>query len=116
MKHRMAEEASSGTVIFDVGGQHFKVLRQTVAARPDTLLATLIDDIGTDCGEPIFVDANPDRFGHILDWYRYGEMYAQEFVIGALLRDAKFFLLPDIMRINGIAHFCGSLSSGSCAR
>jgi len=111
----LAARASAGTVTFDVGGQHFKVLRQTIEARPDTLLASLVDDIGTDTSEPIFVDANPERFGHILDWYRYNEMYVQEFIVGAVLRDAKFFLLPDIIKINGSSHVVGYSHAGYVA-
>jgi len=112
MERRLPARASAGTVTFDVGGHHFKVLRKTIEARPDTLLASLVDDIGTDSSEPIFVDANPDRFGHILDWYRYNEMYVQEFIVGAVLRDAKFFLLPDVVRVNGTSHVIGSSQGG----
>jgi len=94
----------TGVITFDVGGRHFKVLRQTIESQPATLLASLIDDIGTDCSEPIFVDANPERFGHILDWYRFNEMFVEEFAVGALLRDARFFLLPDNIMINQIGY------------
>ena len=33
-----------------------------------------LDDIDTDATEPLFVDTNPDRFEHILDWYSYEDM------------------------------------------
>lgn len=97
-------EGADGTVVFDVGGRLFKVLRQTVEARPSTLLAILIDDLGTDANQHIFVHANPDRFAYILDWYRYGQMYVptRDFPTEALLRDARFFLLPDTVKINGV--------------
>lgn len=95
-----------GTVVFDVSGWTFKVLRQTIESRPNTLLASLLGSVGanSDCDDPIFVDANPERFVHILDWYRYNEMYVQEFAVGGVLRDAKFFSLPDTVQINGISH------------
>mmetsp|Transcript_103597 Transcript_103597/g.200742 ORF Transcript_103597/g.200742 Transcript_103597/m.200742 type:complete len:269 (+) Transcript_103597:99-905(+) len=92
---------SDGTVVFDVRGVLFKVLSQTISARPSTLLANLLDDIGSDAGRPIFVDANPERFNHILDWYQYGEMFVPTgYPIPAVLRDARFFLLPDTLKIN----------------
>lgn len=97
--------SASGTVVFNVGGRHFEVLRHTVEAQPETLLACLLDDVGTTPGEPVFVDANPDRFAHILDWYRYREMYLPEgsALLAAVLRDARFFLLPDRVVVNGEA-------------
>jgi len=98
-----AEEA--GTVVFNVGGRHYEVLRQTIEARPSALLASLLDDIGTDSAQPIFVDANPDRFAYILDWYRYGEIHLPaDYPVMALLNDARFFLLPDSVNINGSPH------------
>lgn len=97
---------AAGTAVFNVGGRHFEVLRQTVEARPTTLLALLLEEVGTAGDRPIFVDANPDRFSHILDWYRYGEMYMVEGCpVRGVLRDARFFLLPDAkIIINGTAH------------
>jgi len=96
------------TLVFNVGGRHFEVLRQTIEAYPSTLLACLVGDIGTDLSAPIFVDANPDRFPQILDWYRYGEMFVPEGLsVKALLRDARFFLLPDVVTINHTAYPIG---------
>eukprot|EP00928_Gymnodinium_smaydae_P068349 TRINITY_DN5145_c0_g1_i1.p1 TRINITY_DN5145_c0_g1~~TRINITY_DN5145_c0_g1_i1.p1 ORF type:complete len:298 (+),score=42.14 TRINITY_DN5145_c0_g1_i1:59-895(+) len=105
-KRRHIEMEDSGTVVFNVSGRHFEVLRQTIEARPSTLLAALLEDVGTDSKRPIFVDACPDRFGHILDWYRFGEMYVpeQQCPIQGLLREARFYLLPDIVRINGMSY------------
>ncbi|CAE8693652.1 unnamed protein product [Polarella glacialis] len=60
------------TVVFNVGGRHFEILALVIQRRPSTLLANLLDDIGTDSSQHIFVDANPDRFQYIVDWYRYG--------------------------------------------
>jgi len=92
----------NGTVTFDVGGTLFKVLAQTILACPSTLLASMLEDISVNPEKPIFVDANPERFSFILDWYRYGEMYAHvDGLVPALLRDACFFLLPDVVIING---------------
>jgi len=104
MRSPVADDTAGqhGIITFDVGGTLFKVLAQTIVAHPSTLLASMLDDIGTDPGQPLFVDANPERFGFILDWYRYGEMYAHvDGLIPALLRDASFFLLPDVVIING---------------
>jgi len=39
-------------------------------------------------------------------------MYVQEFIVGAVLRDAKFFLLPDVVRVNGTSHVIGSSQGG----
>mmetsp|Transcript_99438 Transcript_99438/g.197035 ORF Transcript_99438/g.197035 Transcript_99438/m.197035 type:complete len:272 (+) Transcript_99438:111-926(+) len=107
--YRPDGEATSGdfdgTVVFDVGGRLFRVLRQTIQTRPSALLASLVDDLGTDSSRPMFIDANPDRFSYILDWYRYGEMFIpNDSTIEAVLRDARFFLLPDVIRINGMSH------------
>lgn len=100
-----AGDEDVGTAVFNVGGRHFEVLKQTIEACPTTLLASLLEDIGTDSERPIFVDANPDRFAHILDWYRYGEMFTGESCpVGGLISDARFFLLPDSITINGSSH------------
>lgn len=100
---------SADSVVFNVGGRHFEVLRPTIDSYPDTLLACLVSDIGTDTAAPIFVDANPDRFTHILDWHRYREMFVPEGpAIQAVLRDARFFLLPDCVTINGIPRSIGT--------
>eukprot|EP00927_Polykrikos_kofoidii_P044130 TRINITY_DN38185_c0_g1_i1.p1 TRINITY_DN38185_c0_g1~~TRINITY_DN38185_c0_g1_i1.p1 ORF type:complete len:317 (+),score=28.98 TRINITY_DN38185_c0_g1_i1:114-953(+) len=93
----------ASTVTFDVRGRLIKVLPELIRSHPSTLLAQLVDDIGTDCSEPIFVDANPDRFLHILDWYRYGRMFLQSGAsVVALLHDAAFFLLPEKVIVDGI--------------
>eukprot|EP00929_Paragymnodinium_shiwhaense_P042573 TRINITY_DN22012_c0_g1_i2.p1 TRINITY_DN22012_c0_g1~~TRINITY_DN22012_c0_g1_i2.p1 ORF type:complete len:308 (+),score=25.34 TRINITY_DN22012_c0_g1_i2:101-925(+) len=97
---------ADGTVVFDVGGQLFKTLRQTILRHPDTLLANLLEDIGAaTTPDPVFVDANPCRFQHIMDWFRYGEMYVpRQWPLEGLLRDARYFLLPDKVKINGSWH------------
>jgi len=94
-----------GTVIFNVGGKHYEVLRQTIDSRPGTLLSSLLDDIDTDVDQPIFVDANPDRFAYVLDWYRHGEIHLPTgYPVRAVLNDARFFLLPDSVYVNGCPH------------
>eukprot|EP00929_Paragymnodinium_shiwhaense_P027095 TRINITY_DN15984_c0_g1_i1.p1 TRINITY_DN15984_c0_g1~~TRINITY_DN15984_c0_g1_i1.p1 ORF type:complete len:288 (+),score=33.10 TRINITY_DN15984_c0_g1_i1:198-1061(+) len=92
------------TVVFDVGGTLFKTLRRTVMKHPQTLLACLLDDIGTDSQQPIFVDASAARFAHLLDWYRYGEIFAGGCPLEAVLRDADFFNLPDTIKVDGQWH------------
>jgi hypothetical protein len=98
------------TVVFSVGGQIFEILRYRIENKPSTMLASLVSDIDTDSNgrRPIFVDANPNRFQYILDWYRYGEMYVPDHCpINAVLRDCRFFMLPDSIRINGKVHQIG---------
>jgi len=113
MRKRPAEGSfSSGTVIFNIGGQHFEVLRRTIDAHPKALLASLVQDVSSFASpdEPVFVDANAERFAHILDWYRYGEMFLPPGpMVAAVLRDARFFLLPEKVTVNGVVH---TLSSG----
>eukprot|EP00927_Polykrikos_kofoidii_P049601 TRINITY_DN4363_c1_g1_i1.p1 TRINITY_DN4363_c1_g1~~TRINITY_DN4363_c1_g1_i1.p1 ORF type:complete len:286 (-),score=33.65 TRINITY_DN4363_c1_g1_i1:92-949(-) len=101
--HGISKRGLLGTVTFDVRGQHIKVLPELFARQPDTLLPQLVDDVGTNSTEPIFVDANPERFAHILDWYRYGRMFLHSGVSAeALLHDAAFFLLPDTVIVDGV--------------
>jgi len=98
------------TVVFNVGGRPFEVLRQTVSAHPSTLLATLAGLTRVEAAEPIFVDANPERFAHILDWYRYGEMFLPEgaSLREAVLRDARHFRLAEEVVINGVTYSVSS--------
>ena len=74
-RQRSGSGADGDKAVFNVGGRRFEVLSHLIQNRPSTLLASLLDDIGTDAAEPIYVEANPDRFAHILDWYRHGEMH-----------------------------------------
>jgi len=94
-------QSSNDVVTFNVGGRHFEVLKLTIQRHPSTLLAQLLDDISTSKDEVLFVDANPDRFQYILDWYRHGAMFVRTEWIPALLLDARYFLLPDCVKING---------------
>ena len=96
-------EHLSDSIIFNVGGRRFEVLRETIERRKGTHLARLIK--GADDSRPVFVDANPDRFECILDWYRYGEIFVDKGrSVAAVLRDADYFLLPDTVKINGETH------------
>lgn len=92
------------TVVFNVSGRHYEVLKQTIRGRPQTKLARLLDD-NAGSGRPIFVDANPDRFVHILDWYRLGEIYLPaDCPLGGVLCDARLLALPEAVRINGATY------------
>ncbi len=87
----MGAVGEGSTVTFDVRGQLFKVLRQSVTQRPSTLLAQLVENMQGD--EHVFIDASAERFSHILDWYTYGEMFASSGISErAVLRDCCFFL------------------------
>ena len=76
MRKRKSPESATehGIVAFNVGGETFKVLEQTVRAKPDTLLCTMLDDPARtgkkQSSKPIFVEANAKLFPFILDWYR----------------------------------------------
>ncbi|CAK0867218.1 unnamed protein product [Prorocentrum cordatum] len=63
--------------VFDACGTIFKVPAQVVKAKPDTLLAKLLEASSgaPAANRPVFVDCAPDRFSCILDWYRYGEIH-----------------------------------------
>jgi len=101
----------------DVGGQIFKISASLLRSKPGTLLAQLIDNTsGNDetrstppnGGRPIFVDAAPERFTCILDWYRYGEIHVPRSVpIAAVLQDARRLQLPQDIVINGVARSTG---------
>ena len=65
-----SQAVADGIVTFDVGGEQFKVLEQSIRAKPETLLCTLLDDPErSDLGKPIFVNGDAKRFRYILDWY-----------------------------------------------
>lgn len=96
-------DSGSGIVIFDVRGQLVKVLLNVIKKQPTALLAQLLDNAGTDSKVPLFVDANPERFAHILDWYNYGQMFLpQGASVDALLHDAVYFSLPNVVKVNGV--------------
>jgi len=82
-------------VTFNVGGQHFEVLRSTVARFPSALLQQLTEDLDMDDEKPIYVEANRTRFEYILDFYRYGKVRIPCTVPKeAMWADVNFFLLP----------------------
>mmetsp|Transcript_53833 Transcript_53833/g.99513 ORF Transcript_53833/g.99513 Transcript_53833/m.99513 type:complete len:324 (+) Transcript_53833:72-1043(+) len=96
------ESQSNETVTFDVGGDKYKVLEQTIRAKPDTLLCTLLDDIGRkDKAQAIFVDGNPKRFPYILDWYRFGSICIPRSIgMDEMRRECAYFQLPDDLKIS----------------
>ena len=80
-------------------------VRQTIQAHPTTLLASLIEDISIDCARAIFIDANSERFGYILDWYRFRQMHIpKDYPVKSILCDARFFLFPDYVKIDGTSY------------
>mmetsp|Transcript_68415 Transcript_68415/g.127670 ORF Transcript_68415/g.127670 Transcript_68415/m.127670 type:complete len:226 (+) Transcript_68415:65-742(+) len=98
----MAEaEAPQETIELNIGGQVFQVLEQTLRSKPDTLLCTMLDDPArTDKHAPLFVEADPERFRYILDWYRYGSMLLPESIsIAEMRRECAFYQLPDHVKI-----------------
>jgi len=99
-----ARSPPAAVVTFDVGGQIFKVSAQLVRAKPKTLLAILLQHAENGRSKPIFVDGPSERFHFILDWYRYNAIHIPRSVsLVALLQDARHFLLPDEVIVNGVA-------------
>jgi len=90
------------TVTFDIGGEKYKVLEQTIRAKPETLLCTLLDDPARQAqSDAIFVEGNPKRFGYILDWYRYGSINIPRSIgMDEMKRECAFFQLPDDVKIS----------------
>jgi len=91
---------------FDICGQIFKISSKLILAQPDTLLAKLLSEsVGqSDKTCPIAVDVSPERFPHILDWYRYGELFLPTTVSAeAVLRDAARLELPEEVVVNGVS-------------
>eukprot|EP00971_Amphidinium_carterae_P145736 2888200-Amphidinium_carterae.1 len=75
---------------------------QTVRAKPDTLLCTMLDDPAQQrsAKKPIFVQGNSCCFQYIMDWYRYGSMRVPSNVsIEMLRRECAYFQLPDDVSI-----------------
>lgn len=92
----------SDVVSFNVGGQLFEVSRNLLTRWPRTRLGAITSSKTFDASLPVFLDANPSRFEHILDWYRYGEMFLSAGVpVEAVIRDAAFFQLPSPVLISG---------------
>mmetsp|Transcript_26180 Transcript_26180/g.61070 ORF Transcript_26180/g.61070 Transcript_26180/m.61070 type:complete len:263 (-) Transcript_26180:44-832(-) len=95
-----SSQPDEDTVVFNVGGEHFEVLQQMIRSKPDTLLCTMLDDLGRDKTKPIFVNGNAQRFRHILDWYRYGSICLPSSMgIEEMRRECAFFQLPDDVRM-----------------
>ena len=87
------------TVTFDVRGHLFKVLRKSVTRQPTTPLALHVASMKNN--GHVLIDANPERFSHILDWYVYGEIFCSDASEKAVLRDCSFFQLGDVVVVNG---------------
>jgi len=105
--------------VFDACGTIFKVPAQVVKAKPDTLLAKLLEASSgaPAANRPVFVDCAPDRFSCILDWYRYGEIHLSASVpVEALLLDARSLQLPSELVVNGVAHSTSAASGPGAAR
>ena len=91
---------ADGLVAFRVDGERFEILEQTIRARGDTLLATLLDDPQRDTRHEICVEGNKQRFRYILDWYRYGSILLPYSIsVAEMRRDCAFFQLPDDLSI-----------------
>jgi len=88
-------------VQFDVCGQLFRVPVRLIRSKPSTELAKLVEKHAGGAA-PIFVDTAPERFGCILDWYRYGEIFVPKTVpLAAVLQDARRLGLPEEVVVNG---------------
>jgi len=89
------------TVTFDVGGEKFKVLEQTIRSKPSTLLCKLLDENAyKKLSEPIFVEGDPKLFRYILAWYRHGSIRLPTTVSRDEIRDeCCFYQLPEDVRI-----------------
>lgn len=105
--------------VFDACGTIFKVSAQVVKAKPDTLLAQLLEASSgaPSANRPVFVDCAPDRFSYILDWYRHGEIHMPASVpVEALLLDARSLQLPGELVVNGVTHSTAAASGPGAAR
>ncbi|CAK9016247.1 Reticulocyte-binding protein 2 homolog a [Durusdinium trenchii] len=95
-----ADDPPSELVRFRVDGEHFEILEQTLRAKGDTLLVTLLDDHWRTKTKEICVEGNKERFRYILDWYRYGSILLPwNISVAEMKRDCAFFQLPDDVQI-----------------
>lgn len=69
-----SRHCDSDTVVFDVGGRLFTVLREpTLSLHPGSVLKQMADDhTGSDA---IYVEANPDLFEYIVEYHRNRKVY-----------------------------------------
>jgi len=97
---RFRSGSMSDTVLFNVGGRLFEVLRSpTLTSHPDSLLRQLAeaheDDGGGGGGSAIFVEANPELFSYMLDYHRNGKIYIPLSISKqAVLHEAEKLGLP----------------------
>eukprot|EP00971_Amphidinium_carterae_P077719 1536712-Amphidinium_carterae.1 len=51
--------------------------------------------------QPIFVEADAERFRYIVDWYRYGRIHLPECIsMAEMRRECAFYQLPDTVEIS----------------
>jgi len=100
-KTKPSQVLQQDVVAFDVGGKKFKVLTSVVKQKGG-LLTELLEQTKQAEGA-IFIDASPERFPFILDWYRHGQMFIPNNTpVAAALSEARFFKLPQEVIINGV--------------
>jgi len=92
---------SENVVTFRVGGVNFEVLRQTISAKPDTLLCKLMSDPDRrDSQAHIYIEGDAQLFRYILSWYRYGCICLPSTLsMAEMRRECAHYLLPDNVRI-----------------
>jgi hypothetical protein len=102
------------TVSFDVGGKLHRVARSTLELYGDSMLAKLVSERWQNNGgdhqsdsEPIFIDRDGDRFGHVLDYLRYGMVALPKTVFKEMfLKDMDFYGLSVVNEGITIKHDC----------
>ncbi|CAK9076996.1 Hypothetical protein (Fragment) [Durusdinium trenchii] len=100
----------NGLVRFRVDGERFEILEQTLRAKGDTFLVTVLDDPWRDDAKEICVEGNKERFRYILDWYRYGSILLPRSIgLAEMKRDCAFFQLPEDVQIK---HESATLAQG----
>eukprot|EP00594_Rhizosolenia_setigera_P015759 CAMPEP_0178966242 /NCGR_PEP_ID=MMETSP0789-20121207/16805_1 /TAXON_ID=3005 /ORGANISM="Rhizosolenia setigera, Strain CCMP 1694" /LENGTH=233 /DNA_ID=CAMNT_0020651469 /DNA_START=203 /DNA_END=901 /DNA_ORIENTATION=- len=84
------------TVKLNVGGKHFEVSRRLItkdSSKKDNFLSRLVSDTWhKDPESEIFIDRDGDRFTHVLDYLRYGEvMLPKTISMDAFMKDMDFY-------------------------
>eukprot|EP00416_Gambierdiscus_australes_P016361 CAMPEP_0171070302 /NCGR_PEP_ID=MMETSP0766_2-20121228/9660_1 /TAXON_ID=439317 /ORGANISM="Gambierdiscus australes, Strain CAWD 149" /LENGTH=240 /DNA_ID=CAMNT_0011526755 /DNA_START=30 /DNA_END=749 /DNA_ORIENTATION=+ len=93
-RKRQRGESRGKTVLFNVGGKKFEVLRKpTLATYPSSLLSQLAGH--AEGRETIFVEANSELFQFMLDFHRHRKIHIPLTVSkDAILREACALKLP----------------------
>jgi len=93
-------------VAINVGGSRFETTRDTILQFPDSMLALMLSDplvqgLHSPSTSEVFIDANPEQFPKILDYYRYGRIEAprHESDRAVLISLANFLGLVDLVDI-----------------